>query len=105
MRNENGGGRDSLGGVRGAGVSAALACLALAGVARADVVTFDGPNDLANNFNINVQTGTAATQGDPGYAAVTSGGAANSGAVDVTAGPANTLDATAVYNKRSFDLV
>lgn len=87
-----------------AGAAGVVGCLAVAGAARADVVTFDGANDLANNFTINNQTGTAATPGYPGYVAVSSGGVSNSGAVDVTGGPAGTLDATGVYNKRSFDL-
>src|SRR3954470_16768871 len=104
MRNENGGRRGLLRGVSAA--AAALGCVAVAGGARADVVTFDNSSDLANNFNINVQSGTSGTTaGYPGYVAVSSGGASNSGAVDVTGGPASTLDATGVYNKRSFDLV
>lgn len=101
MRNGNSG-RDRFS--RLVRVAVGVACLAVAGVVRADVVTFDGANDLANNFTINVQSGTAATAGYPGYVAVSSGGVSNSGAVDVTGGPAGTLDATGVYNKRSFDL-
>jgi len=82
---------------------AAIALGGLATFAQADVVTFDNPNDLANNFSINVQSGTTTTPGYPGFIAVTSGGIGNSGAVDVTAGPSATLDATAVYTPKSFN--
>jgi hypothetical protein len=73
--------------------------LALANVARAGVVTFDQPTDLSTNFSVNNQTGTAGT----GYVPVTSGGIGNTGALDVTAGPSGTLDATAVYTPQSFN--
>jgi hypothetical protein len=82
---------------------AGFASLMVVSAAQAGVVTFDSATDLANNFNINVQSGTAATPGFPGFVAVTSGGLNNSGAVDVTAGPSATLDATAVYNQQSFN--
>jgi hypothetical protein len=76
-----------------------LSGLAMANVARAGVVTFDQPTDLANNFSVNTQTGTAGA----GYSPVTTGGIGNSGALDVTAGPSTTLDSTAVYTPQSFN--
>jgi len=75
----------------------ALGGLAAANVAQAAVVTFDSPADLNNNFAVNNQTGTG------GYVPVTSGGIGNTGALDVTAGPSGTLDATAVYKLQSFN--
>jgi hypothetical protein len=63
----------------------------------ADQVNFDSPGQLGANFTINNQTGSG------GYTEMPSGGISNSGAVDVTTGPSNTLDATAVYNKLSFN--
>lgn len=76
-----------------------LGMVFLAGPAGAAVVTFDNPNDFANNFVVNTQTGTAGT----GFTQVSSGGVGNTGAVDVTAGPSGTLDSTAVYTPTSFD--
>jgi hypothetical protein len=81
-----------------------LGLFALSGLAKADSVDFNTAGDLNGKFTINNQTGTAVTPGFPGYSQVTSGGVGNSGAVDVTAGPSGTLDATAIYNVRSYNL-
>jgi hypothetical protein len=80
-------------------ILAAIGFGASAMAVQAATVTFDNPTDLATNFVINNQTGAAGT----GYTAVTTGGVGNSGAVDVTAGPSGTLDATAVYTPQSFN--
>ncbi|HEY7119763.1 MAG TPA: PEP-CTERM sorting domain-containing protein [Tepidisphaeraceae bacterium] len=84
-------------------IATVVAGMGFAGLAKADVVTFDNTSDLGNNFSINVQSGTTATPGYPGFIAVSSGGIGNSGAVDVTAGPSGTLDATGVYTPKSFN--
>jgi hypothetical protein len=77
--------------------AAALACAA--STASAAVVSFNNPTDLTDNFVVNNQTGAAGT----GYNAVATGGVGNSGALDVTAGPSGTLDATGVYKLQSFN--
>jgi len=69
----------------------------MSGSVKADQVTFDSPGDLAANFTINNQTGSG------GYTEMPSGGISNTRAVDVTTGPSATLDATAIYNKLSFN--
>jgi hypothetical protein len=85
-------------------VLAGAALLALSGLAYADSVNYDTAGDLTGKFTINNQTGTAATPGFPGFVQVSSGGIGNTGAVDITAGPSGTLDATAIYNVRSYNL-
>jgi hypothetical protein len=85
-------------------VLAGLGFLALNGLAYGDSVDFNTAGDLNGKFTINNQTGTAATPGFPGFNQVTSGGIGGGGAVDITAGPSGTLDATAIYNVRSFNL-
>ena len=77
---------------------AGLGFFALSGLAHADSVDFNTPGDLAAKFNLNNQTGTG------GFAQVANGGISDSGAVDVTAGPSNTLDVTAVYKVNSYNL-
>jgi len=84
-------------------VLAGLGFLALNGLAYADSVDYNTPGDLAGKFTINNQTGTAVTPGFPGFIQVSNGGIGDSGAVDITAGPSGTLDATAIYNVRSFN--
>jgi hypothetical protein len=81
-------------------VLAGLGFLALNGLAYGDSVDYNTPTDLATKFIINNQTGTAGT----GFSQVGSGGIGNSGAVDITAGPSGTLDATAIYNVKSYNL-
>jgi hypothetical protein len=78
---------------------ASVGLFALNGLAYADSVDFNTPGDLSGKFTINNQTGAAGT----GFSQMSSGGVGNSGGVDVTAGPSNTLDATAIYNVRSFN--
>jgi hypothetical protein len=85
-------------------VLAGLGFLALNALAYGDSVDYNTAGDLNGKFTINNQTGTAATPGFPGFVQVTSGGIGNSGAVDITAGPSGTLDATAIYNVRSYNL-
>lgn len=81
------------------GLLALTGALLLPAPAKADQVNFDVPGQLGANFTINNQTGAAGT----GFSEVANGGVSNSGAVDVTAGPSATLDATAIYNKVSFN--
>src|SRR5687767_6958802 len=78
-------------------LASALAAVGWCNTASAAVVTFDSPTDFPNNFTVNNQTGTG------GFNPVATGGVGNTGALDVTAGPSGTLDATAVYNQQSFD--
>src|SRR3954462_4003991 len=80
-----------------------IGCLALGGLARADVVDFNSANDLTGKFNLNLQSGTAATPGYQGFSQVGNGGIGDSGGVDLTAGPSGTLDTTGVYNVKSYD--
>jgi hypothetical protein len=86
-------------------VLAGLGFMAAGGAAIAAQVNFNNPDDLANNFTINVQTGASTLTGYPGYLQTPNGGVGDSGGVDVTAGPSATLDSTAIYNKQSFNPV
>jgi hypothetical protein len=76
----------------------AVTLAALGALARADTVDYNTPGDLAAKFKLNNQTGTG------GFVQVDTGGIGNSGAVDITAGPASTQDVTAIYNVQSYDL-